>query len=249
MRRSFVSLLVVFLAAAGGVKGADSQATMVLTGNTVRAFGGPAGEFAINEPVWISLELRNRGSRSVVLLLSADEHGGVVCTPAAGYRGRVKFTQNRIAIDQFQEIPKRTTIEPGAAVTVDVLLADYLKPSAAGVLPIECSLRAWDEDKRPITFSTVVPVKFIPALTGAKAAAMVRRLEDVLASGNEPARIRAVKSVLGLSANVAWRLLGKAITDRSEVVRMTARTVAPALEARGDQRTRFLEQAAKSDKQ
>ncbi len=248
MPRSLIPLFVVLLAGAACAGGAELRNSMVLTGTPVRAFGGAAKAFAINEPVWMSLELRNRGSRSVNLLLSGDEHGGVVCTPAAGYRGRVRFTPNRIAIDQLQEI-KRTTIEPGHSATVEVLLADYFTASAEGVMPIECRLRAWDEDHHTLTFTTVVPVKFMPALTGSKARAVVRRLESVLASGDEPARIRAVKSALGLSASLAWGLLQKAISDRSEVVQMAALTVAPALEARGDERARFLGQAAKSDKQ
>jgi hypothetical protein len=241
--------MAIALPLAGGrpSSGATPPAGLALDVQSEDAWGKAKDEFAINETAWLTYVVRNTSPTPVTLYVDQGQDGGAECRVTEGHERAASVVRREGDMDQsFMTDVAR----PGQRLTLaKVPLSDFLRVIATGSLPLDCSIELLDEHEKPVSLKASVRVKFNTRLDDAATEDLVGRLRKAYDSGDEATRTRMVRSALCLPSPATFRLLARAISDKSDYVQFSALDVLSRINAPKEQTLPLIREAAKSDRE
>ena len=240
--------LLMYLAGGLELDGATpAQVGLVLNVNCKDVWGKARSEFAVNEPVWLSLSIRNSNQTPIYFWVEAGRYNGLFCQAAKGHEAKVSIVPRDVVFDEpFRKI----VLAPRQGTFVgDSLLGDFLRVSGAGSLPLNCSIDLKDKDFRPVVLEAKVRLQFKSALDEQEVKKLVDGLRKHYDSGDETTRVRMVRSAQSVPSPATIELLDKSISDKSETVQLVTLDVLSTINVPKEQVLPLLRKAAQSNRE
>jgi hypothetical protein len=224
--------LAIVLAMTLGACNAVADSRVVLDFRALTVDGVAESTFAVNQPVWIQLALRNAGSDSTTLWLSSRWPHGIRCELPPTYEGSATTLPQPERADYSSFA---IHLAPGQAYTWQFALAECIRVTDDGIVPLVIRLD-----------SPFISARAQVMFRGRLGLSDLRRLTDelgkMIASSRYDDREKALRSLLAIDEAAALPLLNQAITHPSRDVQMFAVEVATRLKA-----TAVLERALQSE--
>ncbi|MBN1918435.1 MAG: HEAT repeat domain-containing protein [Verrucomicrobia bacterium] len=249
---SIIALVLVSLvSAAPGAGSVDTvgsaEPDLKLEVQCEQASGKAGDSFALNEPVWFSLSLRNVGTEPTSVWISGDPHRGAACSAAQKSAAKVKPVPQRIYLERnFRQV----SLAPGEAIGAHLLLGEFLIVTERGVVEIQCSIRVMAGDQQPVVVTATREVTFTEKLDDEALRDLVKQLREDFEGGSEEIRIRMVRSVQSLDTiPEAVDFLILAGSTDSEEVQLTVVDVLSKLPRRNEELDALLRHLSHSRRQ
>ncbi|MDI6809981.1 MAG: HEAT repeat domain-containing protein [Candidatus Eisenbacteria bacterium] len=246
---SFCVVAAVMLAVTGvyEVKGESSPQTgLLLKVHSSNLRGTTTNEFAVNEPVWLSVGLVNTSAAAITVWVDGDESRGVTCRPVHGHDAKARVLRKDVPLERNF---KQVVVAPGEEIPAEVLMNDFLQVHDQGAFSIDCEMGVKDGTGTPFLVKTIVPLQFINGLATQEISTLVDQLQQQFNSGDETMRVRVVKSCSSLPPSAVMGVLAKAISDNSERVELAALKVLCAMTVPREEVMPLLQKAAQSEKE
>jgi len=241
--------VIVMLVAMGvyEVKSESSwQTNLLLNVKCMNLSGQTTNEFAVNEPVWFSVELINNSPASVSVWVDGDKNRGITCRPAKVHGVNPKLIYQRFALER---VLRKTVLAPRDRLRTDVPLGDFIKIQDAGALHVVFGMQVEDASGASILLKETVPLQFVDGLSAQGVVSLVACLQQQFDSGDENMRIRMVRSCSSLPASEVLGFLAKALSDNDELVQLTALDVLSTMNMPRDATMQLLHKAAQSEQE
>ncbi|MDD2709344.1 MAG: HEAT repeat domain-containing protein [Verrucomicrobiae bacterium] len=203
-------------------------------------------EFAVNEPVWLFIELINKNAAPISVWIDGDEYRGITCQPTHACEAKARVVLNDVHLERnFREM----IISSGERIAVDAPLSDFLQVQDKCSFSLDCEMSLKNEKGKSFVIKTVVFLQFTRGLDAQEISRLVDQLQRQFDSGDESARVRVVKSSGSFPSSAVVEFLAKAISNNSERVQLAALRVLSAMMAPKKQVMPLLQKAEQSDKE
>lgn len=237
--------LIILIVIVGGQMGCYSAQNdqLALSIISASAMGEKKREFAIGDPVWVTVSLLNKKNEDVTVWLNGTKDRGISFEADQDSRDKVKILTRTVALEiNFRKV----IIKGGEQMTFDLLLNDFLQITEVGDIRFNCTMQLKDMNRKPLTLIAVFSMKFARKLNTEEIRKMIKCLELQLESKVSAVRLRATKSMQAIHTAEAVPFLSKAIADEDESVQLAAIKVLSSLKFH--EATIALEKALTSDK-
>ena len=176
--------------------------------------------YSLEEPVWLKLKFTNKTNHNTTFLVNwTDPNHGVTLNIAPGFE-KIAKVWSRPENTDYSMVP--TTLRPGEAYEVNVLLNELLSVEASGQLQMICQIEVVDLDSKPMVFRAHASLTFTGAMSPQHLQELLKELDANLDSKSTETRYEAARSLGVIPSDRTLDLLRKALSDNQESVQMAA---------------------------
>ena len=220
-----------------------AESGLCLTVHLVNLQKKPVTDFAIDEPVWLCVELKNTNSEPMSIWLNGDKNRGITCRPEDHSREKIKCVSKGVSLEQNFHM---TVLSPGKGITVEVPLGDFMAMTESGTLGLLCAMEIKDQKRQWLIIESEISVHVNDRLTSRDMLRLFGQIKEMLSSGDEQTRIRMVRSCHSLPGQEKMAALTIVLADDTEDVQLAALEVFAMSGISKEQAAPFLQKALQS---
>lgn len=228
--RKYIIVVISVIVIIGGNQmkcSSGNNINLSLSITSTCAFGKNKTEFAIGEPIWVTVSLMNMGNEDITVFIGGDKYRGISIEPESKDRDKVKILPRTVAIDNWLT---KIVLKPNEKIDFEILLNEYIQITELGNFQFNFIMQLDDINMNSLSLSTTCAIKISERLDIEAIKKIIKCLESQFESEAVSERLKAIRSIQAIKHIQTIPLLDKAVVDEDEDVQLAAINVLSSLE-------------------